>query len=171
MAPVETVEIAPIEMSDLDDYRTARLTALKNEESAFGSSYSEELARPEAFWTARVELSTNGEGYVTYLARVDGEVVGLVTGLYPIKSDPAELVSMWVAPEVRRKGVGVRLIRSVSDWASAAGASELELWVMNDNEGARLLYEKSGFVAKLDHRADVNDPCREQLRMVLKLID
>jgi GNAT superfamily N-acetyltransferase len=49
----------------------------------------------------------------------------------------AELISMWVDPAARGKGVATLLIDAVVTWAAAAGAPRLELSVKAENEPAR----------------------------------
>jgi ribosomal protein S18 acetylase RimI-like enzyme len=56
-----------------------------------------------------------------------------------------ELISMWVRPEARGRGVGDRLMRAVEDDAVRAGATTLRLSVMPDNQQATALYLRSGF--------------------------
>jgi ribosomal protein S18 acetylase RimI-like enzyme len=55
------------------------------------------------------------------------------------------LVSMWVAPTHRRKGVGQRLIQSVGDWAKSHGVFVLFLLVTSNNDVAIKFYERIGF--------------------------
>lgn len=56
-----------------------------------------------------------------------------------------ELISMWVSPAARGKGVGDRLVESVAQWARQQGATALGLEVVEDNEKATALYRRSGF--------------------------
>lgn len=58
----------------------------------------------------------------------------------------AHLSSMWVAPELRGQGVGVRLIDALEQEARRLGESELVLRVVAENEPARRLYARVGFV-------------------------
>ena len=81
----------------------------------------------------------------------------MVAGYVDDDERPVDLISMWVAPEARRHGAARGLIEAVVDWARGAGHDELQLWVTEVNDGARALYEASGFVATgdVDHlRAD-----------------
>jgi ribosomal protein S18 acetylase RimI-like enzyme len=56
-----------------------------------------------------------------------------------------ELISMWVSPVARGRGVGDCLIREVERWAAQRGATSLRLSVMPDNIRAAALYERHGF--------------------------
>lgn len=74
--------------------------------------------------------------------------VGMVTGT-PDPQDPdrAEIISMWVAPTARGKGIASMLITAVIRWAEESGAGRLTLSVMPTNTAARRTYERNGFNA------------------------
>ncbi|MET1133242.1 MAG: GNAT family N-acetyltransferase, partial [Aeromicrobium sp.] len=82
-----------------------------------------------ALGTRRVFLAVDEDGR-------DVAMIGLAPG------DEPELVSMWVAPEARRSGIGVALVEAV---VSEAGARPLRLRVMAENSGAIAFYETCGF--------------------------
>jgi len=57
----------------------------------------------------------------------------------------AELLTLAVAPEARRHGIGVRLVAQFLTEAAARGAETAFLEVAEDNLAARALYERTGF--------------------------
>ena len=57
----------------------------------------------------------------------------------------AELISMWVAPDWRGRGIGDRLVGAVIDWAKTVGFSEVRLWVVEGNAPAEHAYARMGF--------------------------
>jgi ribosomal protein S18 acetylase RimI-like enzyme len=57
-----------------------------------------------------------------------------------------DLISMWVHPEHRGRGIGARLLHAVVEWAAGDGAREVSLWVADGNETAAGLYRRAGFV-------------------------
>ena len=63
-----------------------------------------------------------------------------------IAADQAEVLTLAVMPEVRRKGVASGLLREAQVQAEAAGAKALFLEVSAGNEPALALYRGAGFI-------------------------
>jgi GNAT superfamily N-acetyltransferase len=121
--------------------RHIRLRALADAPDAFGSTYAEAVARPMATWSEQLE------NMATFVAVKDGEDVGLVRCVGDAhRRNTAWLISMWVAPQVRGKGVGNTLVDAVTECARAIGATRLLLDVADDNRQAIALYARKGFV-------------------------
>jgi ribosomal protein S18 acetylase RimI-like enzyme len=122
---------------------------------------------PGAVWRARLDR----QGGVTFLAVREHAAVGLVSGFVDAENpDRVDLVSMWVAPEARRQGVGRRLIASVVTWAQEQEASFIELWVTETNDPARRLYESCGFAYTGNRKlgSDVNPLSEIAMRIGLR---
>jgi ribosomal protein S18 acetylase RimI-like enzyme len=79
---------------------------------------------------------------------VDGERVGLAAGTpsYDGRRHRRDLISMWVHPEHRGRGIGTRLLHAVAEWAAGDGAREVSLWVADGNQTAAFLYRRARFV-------------------------
>jgi ribosomal protein S18 acetylase RimI-like enzyme len=123
-----------------DRWRSIRLRALQEAPHAFGTTYAEASAWPSDRWERQVAE------VATFVAMIDVADVGAARGsVHPTRGDVRELISMWVAPSARRKGIGSSLIDAVADWASAQGAAALVLDVMEDNRSAIALYGSRGF--------------------------
>jgi len=116
------------------------MAALRDSPDAFGSTLEEAASRTEAGWRNQL-LSV-----VTFVAVLEGADTGLARGA-PHDTDPstAFLLSMWVSPPFRRRGIGARLIQSVAGWARSAGFCRLVLDVADDNLPAIALYSRMGF--------------------------
>lgn len=78
---------------------------------------------------------------------VDGGIdVGMVRAArHPDEPTAGELLSMWVAPGARGRGVGDALIDAVVAWARAEGLSRIVLDVGDHNVAAIGLYTRHGF--------------------------
>jgi GNAT superfamily N-acetyltransferase len=150
--------------------REVRLDALADTPLAFESTFEAEASRAEEEWEADAASRSAGFAAVNFLAEAEAGVVGLV-GAYRSKAEPGtvELVSMWVAPAARGQGVGERLVERVVEWAAAAGATHVALWVTKGNDAATALYTKTGFAPALVTKAHWSHPCGEELRMAREL--
>jgi ribosomal-protein-alanine N-acetyltransferase len=60
-------------------------------------------------------------------------------------ADEAELLTIAVAPEARRRGIGAALLAAFEAEAAARGAAGAYLEVAADNAAARALYDRSGW--------------------------
>lgn len=137
------IQIYPIEPDDWPAWRSVRLQALRDAPDAFGSSYSE-VSGPkdhERYW--RGYFSANGQNY---LAHLNGVTVGMVRITGPQTDADAELMSLWVAPAARGRGIGADLVETCWTWLqTAAPGFRLRLSVRRRNRAARRLYERLGF--------------------------
>lgn len=78
----------------------------------------------------------------------DGRMAGLVS-VRRVR-DSAKLrhraeLGISVIGSMRRKGLGISLMRAAEEWAEKAGFEQLELSVFAQNAAGRALYEKCGF--------------------------
>jgi ribosomal protein S18 acetylase RimI-like enzyme len=126
---------------DLERGKTIPLAALADAPDAFASTLAEELDLPIQTWQERLAKPNA----VTFVAVVGGTDAGLVVGL-PHRNDPGEaaIVSMWVAPDYRRAGVGMALIQAVIAWANESGYAAARLQVADENISAPRVYERMG---------------------------
>jgi ribosomal protein S18 acetylase RimI-like enzyme len=137
---------------DWADWRLLRQRSLTEDRDAFSSSTTMWTGAndTEERWRARL---ADGPCFIAY---DDGRPVGMVAGR--VVDDAAELISMWVAPEARRQGIGRGLIERVVEWAAGR---PLSLRVMDGNQAAVAAYERHGFVLQDDTDAE---GCRRMLR-------
>ncbi len=123
--------------------RDVRLRALRDAPHAFASPLERELAFGEDVWRRRARGSDRD---VMLLAYVGDDPVGLAGAYVPEDRDEPELVSMWVDPRWRRRGVGEALIEAVVEWARTHAYTGIYLRVTRAAPEARRLYERCGFV-------------------------
>ncbi len=92
-----------------------------------------------------------GDEQVMVWEREGGRLGGFISyGLRPwaegCESKPVPYVEgWWVAPDLRRQGVGRALVSAVEDWARAHGYRELGSDVELDNSGSLEAHQKLGF--------------------------
>ena len=137
---------------DWADWRLLRQRSLAEDPDAFSSSTVMWTGDndTEERWRSRL---ADGPCFVAY---DHGHPVGMVAG--NLVGGAAELTSMWVAPEARRRGVGRELIARVVEWAAGRA---LSLRVMDGNHTAITSYERQGFV--LQDGTDA-EGCRRMVR-------
>lgn len=139
-------ELVQIDGSLADLFRKIRLTALQSDPSAFSSTYEREARLSDEEWRQRAAW-LDGRNRVGYFALKAGEPCGLVACLRDdAEPSRARVISMWVAPGVRRSGVASMLLEAVRGWAESQGVATLRLFVTSENHGAKALYRRSGFV-------------------------
>jgi len=80
----------------------------------------------------------------------------------------AELISMWVDPAFRSRGVATALVTAIARWGASTGAATLALSVMADNLAARRTYERNGFAVS-DEPGDLLPGGQRELVMLRDL--
>ena len=138
---MSAVEVRSFSPSDVEDYRTIRLAALRDAPESFTMTYDVEAALPRAAFEQRLASS------VVFGAFIQGRVVGLVRFQRsdgPKDAHKGFLRSLYVRPEARRRGVAAALIAALLQVARES-VEHVVLTVVRDNEPAIALYRKFGF--------------------------
>jgi GNAT superfamily N-acetyltransferase len=151
--------------------RDIRLRAIRDTPAAFAVSLADTLVQTEDDWTRWATLSAAGEASVMYVAEDAGNWIGMAGGRRdPAQSDgTVELISMWVDPAYRGRGLGRRLVEQVAAWAWDHAARRLALWVTEGNAAAIELYTRCGFRALGDSTPRPSRPTLAERRMVRDL--
>ncbi|MFF7128467.1 GNAT family N-acetyltransferase [Streptomyces sp. NPDC008240] len=147
------LELRTLESDDWPLWRELRLAALAEAPYAFGSTLAQWQGSGdrEERWRARLSIA----GAHDLIALLDGRPVGMASGVPGEGTENVELISMWVNPTARGKGVGDYLIQAVERWAAERGATTLRLSVMPDNRRATALYERHGFTEDTGEPGDL----------------
>lgn len=148
---------------DWADWRELRLAALLDSPGAFASTYTSECDATEQEWRNRLD-PVNG---MAVIASLNGRPVGMAAG-YQSRPRVVDLVSMWVTPTARRKGVGDALVAEVVQWAKEQSASDVHLWVTRGNDSAVRLYTRHGFERTGDVRPLPSNPSTDEIAMRLR---
>lgn len=138
---IDTTVLGP---DDWPLWRQLRLAALTDAPEAFGSTLADwsGAGDTEQRWRARLDdVALN----VALLA--DGVPVGMVSATAPDIEGQVELISLWVAPGSRGRGVGDEAVRQVLAWAEREHpAGRVVLSVRAGNDHAIALYARHGFI-------------------------
>jgi ribosomal protein S18 acetylase RimI-like enzyme len=122
-------------------FQAIRLTAMRLDESTFGSTLAEEQAKPAAWFEERVIADG------VFVAEADGQILGMVAvgPKTPAKERHKGVVySMFVLPECRGRGLGGALMAACLDYAREV-VEIVQLVVVSTNSVAVSLYEGAGF--------------------------
>jgi ribosomal protein S18 acetylase RimI-like enzyme len=136
------IQIRRLTPADAALYRDIRLEGLGCNPEAFGSTFEAESARPLTFFSERLD------GSASFGAFHDSKLVGIAGLLIREGGKEAHkglLVGMYVRPDARRAGVGRRLVETIIEFAHQR-VELIQLAVVSDNEPARRLYERLGFL-------------------------
>ena len=154
---VGDVELVVATPEDWAEWRDVRRRALTEAPDAFGASPEREQGYTEQDWRSRLE------GGHAVLARVGGRTVGM-GGSYEEHPGSWAVVAMWVAPEVRGRGIACRILDHV---LSRTAGGQVSLWVADGNVAARRVYERAGFVATEEREPIRPGASLQKQRMVL----
>lgn len=118
--------------------RDVRLAALADAPHAYGSTLALEQTFDEAEWRRRLSTA------LWVVAAHNVSFVGLI-GAVLSKPDTPMLMSMWVHPDHRGRGVGDALITELLDLMAENRWSHVVLRVADGNDAARRLFLRHGF--------------------------
>lgn len=125
------------------EWRALRLAALQEAPQAFEQKLADWQGEGDSEQRWRERLTGVP---LNLLADLDGDPVGMVSATLPDHDGTVELISLWVAPVARGRGVGDALMAAVLRWATERGASRIALRVAEGNHHATALYSRHGFV-------------------------
>ena len=137
------IRVSAIGPDDWRLWRGLRLEALAEAPNAFGSTLADWSGERDTETRWRARLTAVPFNVVAYL---DGKAAGIASGADTDEEDARELISMWVAPFARGRGVADALVREVIRWTREQRAAKLVLAVVEDNARARRFYRRLGFL-------------------------
>lgn len=144
----ETISIRMASPADANDYRDLRLEALREHPDAFSSDYASNAARPMSFWDDRLRAS-GSPGALTLFFAFDRDgligMCGVAPGGSPKTAHSAFIVSVYVRPRSRGRGVANALLQAALVWARAQGIRIVKLGVGTNNAAAIRCYARQGF--------------------------
>ncbi len=136
------MRLRAIEPADWRIFRELRREALREAPYAFGSTLEEWSGErdTEERWRDRLTAVP-----LNLIAELDAKPAGMASGTHPNNNNAVELISMWVAPFARGRGISDALVEAVVRWATDRGARSVVLGVTQVNARAVALYERQGF--------------------------
>lgn len=148
------ITIRPLTDDEWETYRDVRLRALQESPDAFAASADKEQGYGEDFWRTRISRSSR-----LIAEQGEGNVVGVVSVGQRPGDDVrvGELFGLWVAPELRGKGVAWKLVSSGVEQARKESYEFVVYWVGTDNGRAVAFASSFGF-----RPTDSRRPMRDQ---------
>jgi ribosomal protein S18 acetylase RimI-like enzyme len=140
------------------NYKAVRLRALKDTPTAFGSTYARESQFSDEDWRQR-SLNLCTPHSIGYLVSNNNDYCGIAAAFLNEQNPlEADIVSVWVAPEHRKFGVGRLLMDAIQSWALRTGVHTLLLMVTSSNYAAIDFYQRIGFTMTGHTEPYPNDP-------------
>ena len=94
-------------------------------------------------WTEGIFRDCVRVGYVCRVVECAGQIAGY--GVMTLGAGEAHLLNLCIRADLRRKGVGRRLLEQLLDYARKQGATDMFLEVRPSNPAAIRVYEAMGF--------------------------
>lgn len=145
MSEIEIVILSP---EDWAEYKRIRLEALQDSPQAYGRSYNETVGETDEFWKEKMKDVQDGKR-VRLFARLDGEIVGVVSGS-PEHGEKlhhrVHINETYISPKARGKGAGKMLMQAIiEEFKKKPEVIVLSLNVAVTQKEAQKLYESLGF--------------------------
>jgi len=140
-----SVGIRPVRADEWRRWRETRLRMLRDDADFFSTRYDDMVREPDAVWRDWVADAAAGDKKTLLVAEEDSHWLGVVGAFARVNPAEVQLISMWVDPTARGRGVARDLIRAVAGWTAERGSTRVVLFVQEANEPAQQLYERAGF--------------------------
>ena len=139
------VAIRPVRADEWRRWRETRLRMLRDDAHFFSTRYDDMVREPDQVWRDWVADAAEGDQKTLFVAEENDHWLGVVGAFARVNPLEVQLISMWVDPTARGRGVARDLIRAVAGWTKARGSTRVVLFVQEANSPARQLYERAGF--------------------------
>jgi ribosomal protein S18 acetylase RimI-like enzyme len=151
------LEVRRVRADDWRALRDVRLAALADTPTAFGTTHAAALERPDDWWVDWCERSARSDDQAMVLGW-DGSVPVGMAGVFRTEDETWMVISMWVDPAARGRGIARALLDAVVAFARERNATDIVLGVTDGNDPARALYESYGFVDNGESEPLVSHP-------------
>lgn len=161
------VRLHRVVVDDWERMRAIRLAMLADTPIAYGERLADARRLRESAWRERAAQAGSARRIALAAVAPAGAWVGFGGGYLDAVGGPT-LVSVYIAPEARGRGVLDALAAAVGEWA-LLHADRLRLEVHEDNARAIRAYERLGFRRTGHTRPYDLDPAAREVEMVLTL--
>ncbi|WMT39635.1 GNAT family protein [Paenibacillus sp. D2_2] len=141
------MRISILRESDAQAYQQVRLDSLRNDPSAFGSTYDREAKF--SLETVAERIRPSSDKFVLGAFGDDGHLYGIVTFMRDTgmkTHHKGNVFGMYVVPEKRGTGLGRELMGElIRRTREMEGIEQINLTVVSNNDNAKRLYLSLGF--------------------------
>lgn len=140
----QTFQLWQLTPDRAEEWRDIRMEALRNSPDAFGSSFDDWDGRPLEDFARRLagcEMWAAGPAPGSPRAVASWEA-----HISPAEPDLAWVMSVYVSPDARGRGLSDAIFAKLAERAARAGMTRMGLHVGQNNEAAQALYRRAGFV-------------------------
>ncbi len=146
---MSAISIVVLHPSRWQEAKRLRLEALRQDPTAFASSYEEAQAYADEVWINRVAAAFKRDRSMTLYAENEGTLRGMAGAAWSSRCKfchVAEVYGVYVSPAMRGQGVGTKLMSALLDELAAQPRIEkVKLSVTSSHEAAVRLYQRLGF--------------------------
>jgi ribosomal protein S18 acetylase RimI-like enzyme len=139
------VAIRRVRADEWRRWRETRLRMLRDDADFFSTRYDDMVREPDGTWRDWVAEAATSDQKTLFAAEEDGRWLGVVGGFARVDPSEVQLISMWVDPQARGRGIARDLIRALARWSGERGSERVVLFVQEANEPAQHLYSRAGF--------------------------
>ena len=108
------VTIRPARADEWGRWRETRLRMLRDDADFFSTRYDDMVREPDQMWRDWVGEAAAGDQKTLFVAEEDGDWLGVVGAFVRVNPLEVQLISMWVDPQARGRGIAQDLIRAVA---------------------------------------------------------
>jgi len=134
--------------ADIKEIAKMQINALKSDDfnQFYHSIMNLFIKEFEKRWKKQINQSTN-----VMLMLKSNKIIGFITYLNSINSD---IKNIYILPSMRRKGLGSMLCKAVIEELLKSKSKKISVWILKENNKAKLFFEKLGFKQTLQSRSD-----------------
>lgn len=110
---MDKVEIIHLSPDQWEEYKTIKLESLKKDPEAFGTTYEEDVDKPDEEWKSRLKRVQKLKNYWMFFAKLNGKLIGMVGAREtnpPDTTPTIKIYGVYIASSARGMGIGKKLM-------------------------------------------------------------
>lgn len=166
---MKNINVISLDPSRWPELRELRLAALQTNPEAFASTHAAEIVATNGHWIDWLTRTQASKKDFLRFAEYNNTLVGMIGAHLDEEQENAKLISMFVMPQYREKGIGALLLQGIcQSIAENLLIKYIYLKVNTRNEKAIDLYEKFGF-EKIEKMPAYGKPFDEEWFMIKRV--